>query len=185
MKEFGLLVLVFGLPVLAQEHQHNSAVIQGYEHPDQISESDAYRLYFLIPVPKDLRKGSEEQERITSAFRQEWDRRVALYNAKATALNQAGKRADLAQFLADRDALVEQTRKELAQALPSELTEYVDHNAQELKQFMAVSSGLQTRHDDPGVTYSNNVAVYWGPVGDSSCPQILNNWINGINYRTV
>lgn len=163
------LVLVFALPVLAQENHHNSAVIQGYEHPDQISDLDAYRLFFLIPFSKDLRKGSEEQERITSAFRQEWDRRVALYNAKATVLNQAGKRADLTQFLADRDALVEQTRKELAQALPSELTEYVDHNVQELKQFMTVSSGLQTS-DDPCVTYSNNIAVYWGAWPDAGFP---------------
>jgi len=111
MKEVGILLLVFAIPVLAQEHQHNSAVIKGYEHPDQISDSDAYRLFFLIPVPTNLMEGSEEQERITSAFRQEWDRRVALYNAKATALNQAGKRADLTQFLADRDAFVEQPEK--------------------------------------------------------------------------
>lgn len=53
MKAFGILLLVFTLPVLAQEHQHNSAVINGYEHPDQISDSDAYRLFFLIPFPKE------------------------------------------------------------------------------------------------------------------------------------
>ena len=64
MKAFGILLLGFGLPVLAQEHQHNSAIIKGHEHLDQISDSDAYRLFFLIPVPKTTARGSEEQERI-------------------------------------------------------------------------------------------------------------------------
>lgn len=161
MKAFGILLLAFSLPVLAQEHQHTPAVIRGYEHHDQISDSEAYRLFFLIPVPKLSMEGSEEQERITSAFRQEWHRRVTLYNAKATALNRAGKRADLTQFLADRDALVEQTRKELAQALQSQAMEHFDRSVQELKLHVVVSSGSQTS-DDPCVNYSDNIAVYSG-----------------------
>ena len=86
---------------------------------------------------------------------------MTLYNAKATALNRAGKRADLTQFLADRDALVEQTRKELAQALEPESMEFYDRGVQELKFHMVVSSGPQTSND-PCVAYSNNIAVYWG-----------------------
>jgi hypothetical protein len=159
MKVIGILLFTFALPALAQEHQHSSEVINGYEHPDQISDSDAYRLFFLIPFPKE--PGGEEREKIISAFRLEWDSSVAQYNAKATALNKAGKRADVKQFLADRDALVEQTRKELAQALPEKSIDELDRTVQQLKQWMAVSGGLQTSND-PCVTYSNNIAVYWG-----------------------
>lgn len=161
MKVSGILLFMFALPVLAQDHRHNSEVINGYEHPDQISDSDAYRLFFLIPFPKEPLAGAEEREKIISTFRLEWDSRVAQYNAKATALNRASKRADLKQFLADRDGLVDQARKQLAQALPSKSMDEIDHTVQELKQWMAVSSGLQTSND-PCVTYSNNIAVYWG-----------------------
>jgi hypothetical protein len=160
MKIIGILLFMFALPVLAQDHQHSSKVINGHEHPDQISDSDAYRLFFLIPFPKEP-LGGEEREKIISAFRLEWDSRVAQYNAKATALNKAGKRADLKQFLAGRDALVEQTRKELAQTLPEKSIDELDDRVQQLKQWMAVSGGLQTSND-PCVTYSNNIALYWG-----------------------
>jgi hypothetical protein len=34
MKVSGILVLMFALPVLAQEHRHSSEVINGYETAD-------------------------------------------------------------------------------------------------------------------------------------------------------
>jgi hypothetical protein len=97
VRVIGILLFMFALPVLAQEHQHSSEVINGYEHPDQISDSDAYRLFFLIPFPKEP-LGGEEREKIISAFRLEWDSRVARYNAKGTALNKRASEQTQSKF---------------------------------------------------------------------------------------
>jgi hypothetical protein len=162
MKAIAVFLLMFALPVLAQEHLHSSAAISGREHAGQISDSDAYRHFFIMVDPNKLPVGETEQHaaavKIISAFKMEWDSRVAIYNAKATALNKAGQRADLKQFLADRDAFVEQTKKQLAEALSPKTMTGIDDGIQQLKQFIAVSSGLQ-QSNDPCVAYSNNIAV--------------------------
>ena len=169
MKAIALL-LFFALPVSAQEHQHGSQVIQGQEQPDQISDSDAYRHFFLRTantplgqrgplVPPDY----DTLQTIVSAFKVEWDHRVAAYNAKATALNKAGKRADLQQFLAERDAFVEETKKKLAEELSPRAMEAIAKIVQQSKQFMIVSGGLQTSNA-PCVAYANSIAMSSKPV---------------------
>ena len=169
MKAIALL-LFFALPVSAQEHQHGSQVIQGQEQPDEISDSDAYRHFFLrtanTPLgPRGLLVGPDHDtlQTIVSAFEVEWDHRVAAYNAKATALNKAGKRADLQQFLAERDAFVEETKKKLAEELSPRSMDAIAKIVQQLKQFMIVSGGLQTS-TAPCVTYANSIAMSAQPV---------------------
>jgi len=169
MKAIALL-LFFALPVSAQEHQHGSQVIQGQEQPDEISDSDAYRHFFLrtanTPLgPRGLLVGPDHDtlQTIVSAFEVEWDHRVAAYNAKPTALNKAGKRADLQQFLAERDAFVEETKKKLAEELSPRSMDAIAKIVQQLKQFMIVSGGLQTS-TAPCVTYANSIAMSAQPV---------------------
>jgi hypothetical protein len=169
MKAIALL-LFFALPVSAQEHQHGSQVIQGQEQPDQISDSDAYRHFFLRTANTALGlRGPlvgpdyDTLQTIVSAFKVEWDHRVAAYNAKATALNKAGKRADLQQFLAERDAFVEETKKKLAEELSPRAMEAIAKIVQQSKQFMIVSGRLQTSNA-PCVAYANSIAMSSKPV---------------------
>jgi hypothetical protein len=169
MKAIALL-LFFALPVSAQEHQHGSQVIRGQEQPNQISDSDAYRHFFLRTANTPLgHRGPLVQpdydtlQTIVSAFKVEWDHRVAAYNAKATAVNKAGKRADLQQFLAERDAFVEETKTKLAEELSPRAMEAVAKIVQQSKQFMIVSGGLQT-NNAPCVAYANSIAMSSKPV---------------------
>ncbi len=167
MKAFPVFLLMFALPVLAQEHEHNSDVIKGSEHPEQISDADAYREFFLgtdlAAILQRMMRGTKDgaaAEKILSSFRAQWDNRVAVYNAKASALNKDGKRADLKQFVAERDAFVEQTRKQLAQELSPQSMAEIETGVQGIKQFMSASSE-RPDNNDPCVAYSNSFVTAW------------------------
>ena len=55
------LILAFVLcPAQAQEHQHVSSAIDGNQHPELVSDADAYRHFFLT---------SRSQNATISAFR--------------------------------------------------------------------------------------------------------------------
>jgi len=141
-----VLLLVFTLhPIRAQDHQHTvSVATNGFEHPELVSDSDAYRHFFILAA-MDSRQlsGLLPADRIAamkilSDFKAEWEGRIAEYNARATELNNKGQRSDIKPFLAARDTLGQQTRGKLVQALSENGVKTIDASVKAGKGRMGV-----------------------------------------------
>ena len=185
------VIFAFALyPAQAQNHQHESSTIDGNQNPELVSEADAYRHFFLT---------GQTQDRTILAFRAEWANRIAIYNAKATALNNAGQRADLKQFIAERDLLVQEVRKELKTTLGDRQFKATDAQVQALKRRMGVSGDRHvavrltgqlvpaTFHPQGGgpcVTYSDSLAASWS-MAMASTPSGGNGSPFSINYTVT
>ena len=154
------------LPIAQTQAQHvhpNVAVIDGAEHPEQILEGTAWRLYFLNITQNDFARWPLEQGTFglsaveilaTSAvlrdFRQAYDQAAATYNASPQTT------ADWTSFVDQRNTLLAHARAQLGIALRAEsMTRFADHIEKE-KATMATQEGadvaLDARQDVAGAT---------------------------------
>ncbi|HKO18411.1 MAG TPA: hypothetical protein VJU82_05960 [Acidobacteriaceae bacterium] len=143
------------------DHSNPLAVINGKDHPEQIPDAIAYRLYFTtvgeLPNPTDARQkrqraylgqigglsknDSDALVRIVDDFKVKFTAMVAAYNAEVAAAVQAGSALpDTGTFLAERDQLVQDTRDRLKVALSANAMVNLDAHVQFEKQHMAITS---------------------------------------------
>lgn len=138
-----VLALVFAVGALAQsppQHQHaaNTTVIDGSKTPDQIPDSEAYRLLFLsISLTQDKQNDPQAVARrfafvkqtgvlpeeipqvikVVDDFRSQYETLSAAWNKKATEDQAKGVFDDPSEFLSNINALVQMTQLSLHGAL--------------------------------------------------------------------
>lgn len=129
-------VFSFGQAPNQSQHSHAAVaknMIDGRVHPELIKDVDAYRLVLAtiadsISAPTDSTKGKtdplqpiglEDADRKSAVevlldFKAKYDALIKRFNDSATAADAHGVPVDISGFLTDRDALVEETRNQLA-----------------------------------------------------------------------
>lgn len=163
------LLLVVSLqcsPVLAETHHHVAPpIIKGYEHPEQITDRQAWLMQLIASTSsdtdQDLTKKHAQLHRRSSGlegfdltldeFRKNHDRLVANYNATISVDREAGasafQQAAWTQLLRDIDQLVDDTVGRLRDGLPPEEWKAVDVRVQGVKSMMGVT--VPQPADDP------------------------------------
>lgn len=161
-----LFVVVFSVffswITVAQQHQHVVAattIIDGSQHPEQIPDSAAFRMWFLTVsvLPNATEKNvkiqnahlaklqlANETDRVAlqgtvNDFRSQYVALIEQYNttAKTTAAN--GNRQDLTSFLQQRDDLVDATRAALGLRLSAQSVASVNAAVQAHKKFVRLT----------------------------------------------
>ena len=148
------------------DHSAPSAVIDGNEHPEQIPDIVAYRLYFTSvgesPNPTEGRKRRQRAfiakipgltqddpdalARTLEDFKVQYDAMVAAYNARVeAAVKGSTNLPDGDAFLAERDQLVQETRDRLKQVLSANGMAGLDAHVQAEKRRMRISSQKVTQ----------------------------------------
>jgi len=166
----GVLTAVIGLVVApgksssASKQQHDMAnmlpeVIDGAKHPELISDSDAYHMFFLTHsvLPGAGQKELNQQQNLIhqakvsgdenafvaqtlNDFRVQYEELVADYNAKATERQTTtGLGYDPTEFVKSRDALVVATRDKLRAGLGTVSLANFEARVQSFKSNMKVS----------------------------------------------
>jgi len=163
------LLLAFGVGAFAQmlppditmpEDMHTSAhvpVIDGFVNPELISDSTAYRLFFVSvaeganPAPEEVSRhkshlakvGLKDNDgqslaEVLRTFKQQYDDLVKNYNGVADVAILRGEAPDYSAFLRQREALVQSTRDKLKQVLTPEALTKLDGFVQGEKQKMKI-----------------------------------------------
>jgi hypothetical protein len=154
---FVATVILFSVCVFAQAagpapHQHDDApTVDGALHPELIPNSTAYRLFFIV-TGADPNSGlkahqkarlaalkldlldSEVLTTVLADFRVKYDDLIKRYNATAEAAALTHDVPDSEAFLAQREDLVETTRKTLKLSLTSVGLTKLDEHVQQEKQ---------------------------------------------------
>jgi hypothetical protein len=134
-------------------------MIDGAAHPERVSDSTAYRLYFLtvseLPNPTPEAKTRQlahlskvhleaaDLHSLISAmetFKQQYSALVDQYNREATVIDLAGGTPNIESFLIQRDALVQSTRDALKQTLTTDGMTRLHTHIQDEKRKMKIAA---------------------------------------------
>jgi len=166
MKRLLLLsTLLLSSLVVAQHHHVAPPIIRGYEHPEQVSDRQAWLMQLIASTSsdsdQDLTKkhaqlhrrsaGLKEFDLTLGEFRNKYDHLVANYNSTISVDHEAGtsafQQAAWTQLLRDIDQLVDDTVGRLRNGLPPEEWKAVDARVQGVKSMMGVT--VPQPADDP------------------------------------
>lgn len=142
---------------MAGMNHADSDIIDGSKHPELVPDSTAYRLFLIAATEGDPTPTQDQLVRqhallldthmpkqsfaavgtILMNFRTQYAALIANYNGSWYVTHQS--QAGLAQFLAERDALVQSTRDRLKNTLPADAMKTFDAHVQHEKLHMKVA----------------------------------------------
>jgi hypothetical protein len=134
-------------------------MIDGAAHPERVSDSTAYRLYFLTVselanptseakarqlahLSKVHLQGADLHSLISTLemFKQQYNALVDRYNREATVIDLAGGTPNIESFLIQRDALVQSTQEALKQTLSTDGMTRLHTHIQDEKRKMKIAA---------------------------------------------